>query len=126
MQAKRLITALLPLTLLSGCAKMEGTWSLAEVDPTAARRDFEYESLTLQEDGTFYAEARKLGNLESVSGTWRVQDGVLSLKEHSGTRHTYTTELDPGGKRLTLSRHWEDRNMYAILEKRGPDHQQEK
>jgi hypothetical protein len=120
MQAKRWLAAIVPAVLLTGCATMEGKWSLAKVEPTAARRDFTYESLTLQKDGTFYAEAKKASGVESVSGTWRVTDGVLALEENGGTLHTYDANLDPGGQKLTLASHWEDRRLNAVFEKQEP------
>lgn len=119
MNVKRMIAAVIPLALLAGCASMEGKWSLAKVDPTAARRDFAFESITLQDDGTFYAETEELGKAESVSGTWTLKRGVLCLREHDGERHTYDAELESGGKQLRLVRHWDGRRLTALLEKRA-------
>ena len=114
----RLIGAVLPLALVSACASMNGKWSLAEVDPTAARRDFSFQSLTLQDDGTFYAERKEMGKTKSVSGTWTYEDGVLSLRQHDGERHTYDAKLEDSGKKLTLVRFWNGQHMTAQLEKR--------
>jgi len=107
------------LVLTTGCASMEGKWSVAKVEPTAARRDFAFESLTLQSDGTFYAEAKEGGKTDSVSGTWKLDDGVLALREHDGECHTYDAELEPSGKRLKLVRHWSGQRMTAVLEKQA-------
>lgn len=101
-----------------GCAQLEGKWSLAKVDPTAARRDFEFESLTIQKDGTFYGESRGAADTRSISGDWTVKGGVLSLKDHDGNVYTYDSELSPDGGELTLSRHWERTRMQAVMEKR--------
>ncbi len=117
MLVKRLIALLLPLAFLTGCANMEGKWSLAKVDPTAARSDFAFEALTLQEDGTFYGEARQMGRTDTVSGTWSLDDKVLTLNEESGERHTYDARLANGGNELKLVRHWEGRRLTAVFEK---------
>lgn len=119
MKGKRCIAALLPISLLVGCASMEGKWSLSEVEPTAARRDFDFESLTIQKDGTFYAETKEMNQTESVSGTWTLSDGVLSLKEQDGELHTFDAELESGGRRLLLVRHWDGRRMTAVFQKRS-------
>jgi hypothetical protein len=120
MKRNLLIVALVPLALVTGCATIDGKWSLAKVDPTAARSDFAFKSLTLQNDGTFYGETEDMGGARAVSGTWRLRKGVLSLKERDGEQHTYDAELLAGGRRLELVRHWEGQRMTAVLEKRTP------
>jgi hypothetical protein len=97
---------------------MEGKWSLTKVDPTAARRDFAFTSLTLQEDGTYYAEAQEFGETESVSGTWSFENGVLSLKRQDGEEHTYDAEL-LGADELRLIHHKSGRRVVAAFEKRA-------
>ena len=119
MRTTKTMLVLASLTLFPGCASMEGKWSLANVDPTAARRDFAFDSITLQNDGTFYAEANEHGDTDSVSGVWKLKDGVLSLREQDGERHTYDAELEAGGKRLKLVRHWDGRRMTAVLQKKA-------
>jgi hypothetical protein len=103
-------------TMLSGCA-VTGKWDLAAVEPTAARRDFKYEVLTLQKDGTFYAEAREPVTM-TTSGTYRFEKGVLSLAEHNGARHTYDAQLLDGGQRLALKEPWQDRVLVASFERK--------
>jgi hypothetical protein len=102
--------ALLATTALTGCA-VTGKWALESVNPTAAQRDFKYEVLTLQKDGTFYAEAREPAT-ESTSGTYRFENGVLSLKEHNGAQHTYEAVLK-SNDRLQLKEPWKDRILVA-------------
>jgi hypothetical protein len=102
------------LIALPGCADIAGKWSLAEVEPTAARRDFEYEVLTLQPDGTFYAEAREIGT-ESTSGTYTFGGGHLSLKEHDGERQVYRARFENAGRELHLARDWEDSSLEAMM-----------
>jgi len=102
------------LIAVPGCADISGKWSLAKVDPTAARRDFEYEVLTLQPDGTFYAEAREQG-IESTSGTYSFGGGHLALKEHDGERQVYRARFEEGGRELHLARDWEDSELEATM-----------
>ena len=78
-------------TSLAGCG-VQGKWTLADVEPTAATRDVQYHNLTLQKDGSFYAEAKE-ASIDSTSGTYTYEDGVLCLKEQDGERHTYDAKL---------------------------------
>ena len=112
--ATRSMTAALAL-LLAGCS-VEGKWSLAEVDPTAARRDFEFESLTLQDDGTFYAEARGPGGIETSSGTYVHENDTLTLTAHNGERHTYGTKF-LSATRLQLQGFWEGKKVFAEFDR---------
>lgn len=122
---KSIRTLLVPMVVLAlvgaltGCATMEGKWSLAKVNPTAARDDFAYSSLTLQKDGTFYAEAKEPTGSRTVSGTWTMHNGLLSLKEESGERHVYDAKVMDGGKQLMLVRHWNGQRLTAVLDKRS-------
>ncbi|MCB9854485.1 MAG: lipocalin family protein [Phycisphaerales bacterium] len=102
---------------LAGCS-VEGKWSLADVEPTAARRDFEFESLTLQEDGTFYAESRGPNGVETSSGTYTFGDDTLNLEAHSGERHTYNTKFITAG-RLQLQGFWNGRRVYAEFDRKA-------
>lgn len=119
MRRKQLIVMPVSLALMTGCATMEGKWSLAKVDPAAAHRAFAFKSLALQSDGTFYAETEGMSGTEAVSGTWDLRKGVLSLKEQDGEQHSYNAKLMAGGQRLELMRHWEGRRMTAVLEKKA-------
>jgi hypothetical protein len=110
------LVSLSALALLSGCS-VHGKWSLARVDPDAARRDFEFACLTLQRDGTFYAEAREAGGIDTTSGTYTCQDGLLVLRAHDGETDTYESRLAPGGETLELTRHWRDSRVVAYLER---------
>jgi len=97
----------------SGCAnRIPGKWSLANVEPTAARRDFEYTSLTLQKDGTFYGEAQN-GSVKSQSGTYSFHDGVLDLVAHNGERNTFDATIASGGKKLMLEQFWKGNKVKA-------------
>lgn len=102
------------LAALTGCS-VHGKWSLADVEPSAARRDFQYEVLTLQPDGSFYAEARE-GATRTASGTYRYEDGVLSLREHDGEEHAYEAEV--GSDRMKLSQTWQDRRLVARFDRK--------
>lgn len=106
----------LALTMLvaTGCG-VQGKWSLASVEPSAARRDFQYEVLTLEGDGSFYAEARD-GNTRTTSGTYRYEKGVLSLREHDGEEHAYDAEVN--GNTLKLKQTWEDRKLVASFDRK--------
>ncbi len=87
-----LIGSFAAISLHAGCS-IPGKWTLAEVDPTAATRDTEFHSLTLQKDGTFYAEAKEPGGIKTTSGTYTYEHGVLDLKAHDGERHTYDARM---------------------------------
>jgi hypothetical protein len=140
---RRCATAALALGLLSlwtsGCSSVVGQWSLKEVSPNAAQRDVEYRTLTLQKDGSFYAEAsegrqavavtipegetvvgeRKPGAIETVSGTYTYnsKNKTLALTEHDREQNTYDAQLQKGGKELVLLTFWKDKKMKAVYEK---------
>jgi hypothetical protein len=98
----------------TGCA-VQGKWSLASVEPSAARRDFQYEVLTLENDGSFYAEARE-GRTKTTSGTYRFERGVLSLREHDGEEHAYDAQVS--ADELKLATTWEDRKLVARFDRK--------
>jgi hypothetical protein len=98
----------------TGCS-VQGKWQLETVEPSAARRDFQYEVLTLEKDGSFYAEAREIAkDTRTTSGTYRYEDGVLALREHDGEERTYRAEC-PSAKRLKLKDTWKDRELVATF-----------
>lgn len=100
--------------MLGGCfavgCSMPGKWSLAKVEPTAATRDAEFHSLTLQKDGTFYAEANEPGGIKTTSGTYTYEHGVLDLIAHDGERHTYDATFRSNDD-LRLARMWQGRRV---------------
>lgn len=91
--------------LLSGCS-IHGKWSVAHLDPDAARRDFALSSLTLQRDGTFYAESDGGAGIKTTSGTYIYDDGA---------QQTYDAKLE--GNTLKLTRHWKGGRVTARLER---------
>ncbi len=108
------LTLLAVPILLTGCG-VQGKWSLSQVDPTAARRDFPFEVITLQRDGTFYAEAKNPPG--SVSGTYRYENNTLSLTEHDGTTYTFDATMLTAN-RLRLQEPWQDRELKAEFVRR--------
>lgn len=102
------------LVVLTGCS-VQGNWSLASVEPSAARRDFEYETLTLQKDGSFYAEGRERGT-RTTSGTYRYEKGVLALREHDGEEHAYEADVAPD--KMKLKQTWQDRQLVAHFDRK--------
>lgn len=94
---------------LSGCS-IPGKWTLAEVDPTAATRHTEFHSLTLQKDGTFYAEAKEPGGIKTTSGTYTFKHGVLDLLAHDGERHTYDAQM-LNNNDLRLATTWQGKKL---------------
>lgn len=114
--ARTLALTMFFVPAIVGCS-VDGKWSLADVEPTAAIRDFEYQSLTLQKDGTFYAEAVD-GPIQTSSGTYTFKDGTLDLINHEGTRHTFDASLADGGNKLCLARMWEGRRLKAVMERK--------
>ncbi len=99
---------------LSGCS-IHGKWSVAHLDPDAARRDFALSSLTLQRDGTFYAESDGGAGIKTTSGTYIYDDGLLTLNQHDGAQQTYDAKLE--GSTLKLTRHWKGGRVTARLER---------
>jgi hypothetical protein len=108
----RVFGLLFVVAALSGCASVQGTWSLADVDPTAARRDFSFASLTLQEDGTFYGE-QSAGGIRTASGTYTYQDDTLTLRTHEGEVREYAAELH--GDELVLAQPWQGGRVRATF-----------
>lgn len=104
------------LSLTAGCS-MVGKWSLTNVEPSAARRDFQYEVLTLEKDGSFYAEAKE-PTTRTTSGTYSHKDKMLTLAEHNGDKHTYEAELLESGNKLRLKEIWKDRQLVADFDRK--------
>jgi hypothetical protein len=113
MLRKAVLGSAMFLAVFTGCA-IEGKWSLAAVEPSAARRDFQYETLTLEDDGSFYAEARER-ETQTTSGTYRYENGVLALREHDGEEHAYDAELT--ADKLKLKQPWQDRQLVAKFDR---------
>jgi hypothetical protein len=109
----RCLAAATCLTLLAtGCSgKVAGKWSLSTVEPTAATRDMEYTSLTLQEDGTFYAEAIN-GTVKSQSGTYSYDNKVLDLVAHNGERETFDVRRLTSRK-MCVEQFWRGQKLKA-------------
>ncbi len=101
------LVALGPL-LMAGCA-ITGKWSLATVEPEAARRDFDFGSLTLQKDGSFYAESQKPG-IRTTSGTYTFKDRTLALMPHEGPRLIYNAVL-PDANHLRLEKLYDGKKV---------------
>lgn len=114
MRRTSLLALLAGLVVLTGCG-INGKWSLANVEPTAERRDFEFASFTLQKDGTFYAE-KVAPRSESVSGTYTYEDRTLTLNEERGPRYTYGADLQ--GDELELEKYAEGRRVTATFERK--------
>lgn len=114
----------LSLSVFSGCSTVAGKWTLVTVEPEAARREIEYASLTLQKDGSFYAEAQNdvpgtdvvvvtkdttvvtetdKPGIQSTSGTYEFKDNTLALRPHEGKVVAYDAKLD-GGSQLKLEK----------------------
>jgi hypothetical protein len=108
-------TTLIALIAATGCS-VAGKWSLRSVDPSAARRDFPYETLTLERDGSFYAEAKEPVP-RTASGTYRYENGVLALSERGGERNSFQAKM-PSNSELRLERPWKDRVVIAQFERR--------
>jgi hypothetical protein len=104
--------------IVTGCG-ITGKWSLESVNPTADRRDFEYQSLTLQKDGTFYAESLEPHQgIETTSGTYTYKNGTLALVAHDGEEHTYQAQLEDAGKKLQLVQTGRERKIKATFMRR--------
>ncbi len=119
----------------TGCS-VKGKWSLSSVDPEAARRDFEFGSLTLQEDGTFYGEAQtvvvehakvesttgasfesqsKTPGIKTSSGTYTAENGILTLRPHNGPPIPY--DYSVSGSELKLEKFWEGQKVKTTFKR---------
>jgi hypothetical protein len=106
----------LALLLLAGCAAT-GKWSLQEIDPSAARADFEPHTLTLQPDQTYYADT----NQQVTTGVWRwegpMTDGMLILDERNGQAKSYTAAM-PNNNVLKLKTEQQGRAVEARFDRK--------
>jgi len=100
---------------VAGCS-MPGKWSLAKVEPTAGTRNAEFHSLTLQKDGTFYAEANEPGGIKTTSGTYTYKHGILDLLAHDGERHTYDATF-VNNNDLRLATTWQGQKLKMKYER---------
>jgi len=104
---------------LAGCG-IQGKWALSDVDPTAATRDFEFANLTLQKDGSFYAEEIREGRgIRTSSGTYDFDRGVLRLKSHDGKLVAYDAAVQ--GNELELERFWQGQKIKATFTRQTDD-----
>lgn len=111
-------SALLAVMTATGCS-LNGKWSLAEIEPTAARRDFAYSSITFQDDGTFYAEGKDVLDQDvTLSGVYTYEDDVLHLRPHEGPARTYDAELK--GNELELEQFWQGQKVVAKFDRVEP------
>lgn len=107
----------LTLTTLAGCA-ITGKWGLTDVDPTAARRDFAYQTLTLQQDGTFYADSTNAaGDIETTSGTYTFEQHTLRLQPHHGANRAYKARF-VNANTLELKKRGDERTITATFERK--------
>ena len=94
------IGASLALLFLAACSAT-GKWSLQEIDPSAARADFQPHTLTLQPDKTYYADT----NQQVTTGVWCWEgpktNGMLILDERNGQAKSYTASM-PNNNALDL------------------------
>jgi hypothetical protein len=117
MNRKALATICAAALLITGCG-IDGKWSLSSVDPTAAWRDFEYQSLILQRDGTFHGEALEFGDqIRATSDTYTYDDGTLQLVAHDGEIHAYDTRMH-GANELVLKRNRDGRKVAATFHRK--------
>lgn len=112
----RMVVLSLAALLITGCG-VNGKWSLARVEPDAARRDVEFHSLRLDKDGSFYAEASE-GTIKTTSGTYTFKDDVLELRAHDGERHSYDARLENSGNELVLESLWQGKKLVMRYERR--------
>lgn len=131
---RRMANVFIPVGLLwlTGCS-ITGKWSLASIEPEAARRDFEFASLTLQKDGSFYAESHttvvaqaqvqteaggsfhaeaKEPGIRTTSGTYVFRDGTLTLTTHAGVQVPFDAAVEDAN-RLRLEKFWQGRKVKA-------------
>jgi hypothetical protein len=114
--AQVLVVLAIPV-LLAGCS-IHGKWALRDVNPDAARRDFKYEVLTLQNDGSFYAEAKE-PSTTTTSGTYTFSDAKheLVLKEHDGDVRSYDARFE-SATRLRLTDTSTDKKIVARFDRK--------
>jgi len=130
----RILLATVPV-LTAGCSVV-GKWSMASIEPEAARRDFEFASLTLQEDGSFYGESNKVVQPElalktdtgsvyaqkekpgvrTTSGIYAYKDDTLTLRPHEGTVLTCDAKFRDANH-LLLEKFWEGQKVKAQFER---------
>lgn len=103
--------------VLCGCT-VHGKWNMKEIQPTAAVRDFDFSVITLQEDGTYYAE-RNDGGIRTTSGTYRFDGRLLVLDEHNGETLTFDASLSGDGRRLVVQKFWRDQKVKAVFARKG-------
>ena len=109
---RRLLTLLIPagLVFATGCT-VTGKWTLEKIKPTAGLHEFDYASLTLQKDGSFYGEALNPG-VRATAGTYTYRDGTLVLEPYDGPRVAYAAQ-QPDNNHLKLEQTTESERIEA-------------
>lgn len=114
---RNLAIAASTLVVLGGCG-IAGQWELTTVDPNAARRDVDYQTMELKKDGSFYAESKEQGAIKTTSGTYTYKDDVLSLKPHDRETRTFDAKLMDSGNKLHLEQFWENQKVKMDYQRR--------
>jgi hypothetical protein len=113
---RRLFVLLIPLTLVlaTGCS-IQGKWTLEKIEPTAGLHEFDYASLTLQKDGSFYGEALNPG-VRATAGTYVYKNDTLVLEPYDGPRVAYAAKFRDANH-LKLEQTTENERIEALFQR---------
>ena len=113
---RRSLALLVPLSLVlaTGCS-IHGKWALEKIKPTAGLHEFDYASLTLHKDGSFYGEALNPG-VRATAGTYVYENDTLVLEPYDGPRVAYSAKFRDASH-LKLEQTTESQRIEALFEK---------
>ncbi len=94
-----------------------GKWTLQTTDPSAVRADFCPHTLTLQEDGTFYADTNKQLRTGVWSWNGSMADGLLVLDERGGGSDSFKASI-PNNQTLVLQTDLEGRAVTGTYDRK--------
>ncbi|MEW6252039.1 MAG: hypothetical protein AB1716_15475 [Planctomycetota bacterium] len=91
------------LALLTGCASVNGHWTVDKVTPEAGGTQFQYGAMCLK-DGHFVARLDCSGNYKLVNGTYTYNplSKELNLRPQTASARTYKAQPIAGGRQLKI------------------------
>lgn len=105
------------MLVLTGCG-VTGDWTLHTITPEEARQHYELASVTLNDDGTYTANATRAGREVTSTGTYTFENGKLSFSSDAGKTRTYDARLILCGCKMVVKTTVEGEEVKAIMKRK--------
>lgn len=114
----KLGAAVAAVLLVTGCADHTGKWVLDTIDPPDARGQYQFANITLNKDGTYWAEREVGGKMEKNTGTYTFENGTLAFKNAAGKTITYDAQMMDMNNKMKVMAETHGKKVTAVM-KRG-------